>query len=328
MRVTAVVAIAAIVGLGAWLALRSSDGSSNSATNGSTSTAVTAVAPVAVSQSGLATIAKGLNQPIYWAGAQKGMTYELTQTGNGRIYVRYLPAGVAVGSSHPYLTIATYPVTDAFSATSSVAQGAKSVKIPARAGGVAFYGKSDPTSVYEAFPGVNFQVEIYSPSPKQARKLVESGRIAAVSGGAQAASFTPVGPVAASVSSLEALSKPAHRLYWAGSRAGQTYELTQLVNGRVYVRYLPAGVKVGMNKPYLTIAAYPVVGAYGVTLAAAKKAGVVRIPIKGGIAFYSASSPTGVYLAFRGSNEQVEVYDPSAAEAHSLVASGKIRPLS
>ena len=54
--------------------------------------------PVAASVAKLKALSTSLNQPIYWAGAKAGTTYELTQSTSG-IFVRYLPKGAKVGSS-------------------------------------------------------------------------------------------------------------------------------------------------------------------------------------------------------------------------------------
>jgi hypothetical protein len=97
----------------------------------------------------------------------------------------------------------------------------------------------------------------------------------------------------------------------------------------VYVRYLPAGVEVGTVQPYLTVGTYPIQNAFTTTADAANQPGAVRIPVAGGgIAFYSRTRPTSVYLAFPGLDEQIEVYDPSAALAQSTVAAGRIRQVS
>ena len=48
---------------------------------------------------------------------------------------------------------------------------------------------------------------------------------------------------------------------------------------------------------------------------------------RGAIAVYSKSRPTNIYLAYPGSDVQIEVYDPSPAQARSLVASGRVVPV-
>ena len=63
---------------------------------------------------------------------------------------------------------------------------------------------------------------------------------------------------AASVQQLrDTQGSVGHQVYWAGPRAGFTYELTQ-VNGNVFVRYLPAGTGLGDPRPnFLTVGTYP-----------------------------------------------------------------------
>src|SRR5262245_59995447 len=90
VRLGAVIAIAVAAGLVAWFLTRG-DNSHRSVGPGN-GTKVTAV-----SASGLHTLAKALRQPILWAGPVSGDTYELTQTNDGRIYVRYLLPGTKAG---------------------------------------------------------------------------------------------------------------------------------------------------------------------------------------------------------------------------------------
>ncbi len=85
---------------------------------------------------------------------------------------------------------------------------------------------------------------------------------------------------------------------------------------------------VGSPNAYLTVGTYPLQNAYNATVAAAGEAGAVKVPMAGGVAFYSSAHPTSVYIAFPGSNEQIEVYDPSAKKLHKLVASSKVKPVS
>ena len=50
----------------------------------------------------LEAVAKSLGHPVYWAGPRKGVTYELTRTTDGKVYIRYLPRGTHVGDDgHP-----------------------------------------------------------------------------------------------------------------------------------------------------------------------------------------------------------------------------------
>ena len=135
------------------------------------------ISPVALSARALRSVAQDLHKRIYWAGRQARHTYELTRTSNGYIYVRYLPAGVKAGSTGRYLTIATYPFRGAFQALKQFAHG-KQFSIPG--GGIGFVKPGQPTNVYLAWPRVNFQVEVYSPTAHQARTIAKSGRVTAV----------------------------------------------------------------------------------------------------------------------------------------------------
>jgi hypothetical protein len=322
VRASAAIAIAALIGFGVWLAVRGSGSSSSTAP---TTLTTPRVGAVAISQSGLQTLSSASGQPIFWAGPKSGYTYELTKTSDGRVYVRYLPSGVALGSDTPYLTIGTYPVANAYSVTKALAAKSGTAAVHVGNGGIAFYSKSAPTSVYLAYPGVDYQVETYSPSAAEARQLVASGQVAPAIGSVTGSAAAR----AASPADLKQLATALqHPIYWVGSRAGTTYELKKTSNGNVYVRYLPQGVQVGVDKPYLTIGTYPVQNALAVTQAQSTKADAVRIPIGGGaVAFYNKTHNTSVYLAFPGSDVQVEVYDPTSGTAVHLVSSRRVAPV-
>jgi len=177
LRVGAVVAVALAVGFVLWLVLRD-DGSSSPAAPTTTAASTTSVVPIAVK--GLHSLA-ALGVPIYWAGEQSGVRYELTKTSDNRVLVRYLPAGEKIGTKTPYLTIGTYPMTNAFAVTSKAAHAEGAVTVPVGHGGIAFYSRATPTSVYVAYPGYDYQVEVFDPSPTDARQIVSSGRLVAIS---------------------------------------------------------------------------------------------------------------------------------------------------
>jgi len=163
--------------------------------------------------------------------------------------------------------------------------------------------------------------------------------IAATSGSSSSPASGAIGPSSAAVSTttVEAVSLatltalPAslgHPVYWAGPRAGTTYELTRTPDGRVYIRYLTGGAKVGSPLPdFLTVGTYVVPNAEAAVAAAAAQPGAVRVPLRGGTAFYNRARPTSVYFAYAGSDVQVETYDPSAAVARQLVETGAIKPI-
>jgi hypothetical protein len=279
---------------------------------------------VAASLAQLDAVATSAGHPVYWAGAQPGTTYELTQTRDGRIFIRYLPAGTEVGSPRAsYLSVGTYPQRDALATLTATARAQAVATIALAGGGRAFQDTNRPTSAYAAYPGADVQVEVFDKTPGHALELVRSGRI------------TPLGrhatrgaaPKAASVQELKALGvQLGHPIYWAGAASGTTYELTQTSDGRVYVRYLPAGVPVGSSDPdYLTVGTYPQQDAFATLKATAARRGADTMDIAGGgLAYVDRDFPDSVYLSYPTSDVQIEVYDPTGARARQLVTSGKI----
>jgi hypothetical protein len=313
----AALALAAALGLVLWLVLRGGDGSKRS----------TRAPATAASIQRLNTFASAVGHPIYWAGSQPRFTYELSKTKDGRVYIRYLPPGAEVGSPNAnYLTVGTYPQRNAFATLRATAKKQGVETIPVGAGGLAFQYKTRPTSVYLAYPGSDYQIEVFDPSPARALQLVKTGQVKPVG----APPRTTAGSKAASVQQLKALAVTLGRpVYWAGAQSGVTYELTTTRDGSVYIRYLPAGVKVGDRRPdYLTIGTYPQKGALRILKATAAKNGVPTLRLEnGGVAFVDKKRPTSVYAAFPNVDLQVEVYDPRPGRARHLVTSGQVAPV-
>jgi hypothetical protein len=170
-RVGAVVVVALAIGFVVWLvAIR--DGSSGSqSTNGATE----------VSPDRLRALSVEVGHPIYWAGPAADTTYELTRTPSGRIFVRYIPSGIPLGIQNASFTIVgTYPVANASQVTRRLAKKAGGASFAAPRGGFAAYTRTKPTHVYVAYPNQNLQIEVYDPTPKRARSLITSGRVAPV----------------------------------------------------------------------------------------------------------------------------------------------------
>jgi hypothetical protein len=135
---------------------------------------------------------------------------------------------------------------------------------------------------------------------------------------------------AASIPTLKTVATLlGHPMYWAGAKSGIIYELTRTTDGRVYIRYLPKGVKVGdQHADYLIVATYPVQNAYRAVQTAAKEKGAETFNIpNGGKALVNKSAPTNVYFAYPHTNYQIEVFDPHPGRARRLVTSGTIRPV-
>jgi hypothetical protein len=125
-----------------------------------------------------------------------------------------------------------------------------------------------------------------------------------------------------------AAASATHPVYWAGPRAGQTYELTRTSDGRIYVRYLPEGVKAGDPRPqFLTVGTYPRANAFAELKRAANADGASSRPLpQGGLAVVSPGS-SSVYFGYPGARYQVEVYAPSAGSARQLVFGGQVVPI-
>jgi hypothetical protein len=135
----------------------------------------------AQSESQLRAFAESSQQPVYWAGAKDGHTYELTRTTDGRVYVRYLPEGTDVGDPRArYLTIGTYPRPAAFAELQRAARAKGAISLKLERGGVAVFNEAKPTSVYFGYPKERYQVEVYHPSADEARRLALSGQVVPV----------------------------------------------------------------------------------------------------------------------------------------------------
>lgn len=304
---TAIAALALLGGLIAWLVIESGEGSE------STTDAV------ALSAAGLRERAGEFGQPIFWAGTRKGQRYELRQAPEG-VYVRYLPSGVEAGDPRGLLTIGTYPMRAAYEAMTRNPGGPGTVVRNVRGGGIVVFNRRSPRSVYLAYPGSDYQIEVYDPNPATARRLAISGVVQPVIGKVAPTS----GPVAASRQQLRALA--AQRpIYWAGSRRNTTYELTQSSDGRTHIRYLPQGVPAGDRRPFLTVSTYPLENAFGVTQRGARDPDAVTINLRGGgVAVYTRGQGTNVHLAFPDTDTQIEVFAPSPTLAPRLVRRNQI----
>lgn len=168
-RVGTVIAVALAIAFVAWLLTRGDEGNSSSAGG----------APaVAASLTDLKKLPASAGHQVYWAGRKPGNTYELTQTSRGDIYIRYLPSGVKVGDNRPnFLTVGTYPHPNAFATVTKASKRNGEFVSKIAGGGLAVASRKVPTSVYFAYPGSNYLIEVFHPSPAQARRVVLSGNV-------------------------------------------------------------------------------------------------------------------------------------------------------
>jgi hypothetical protein len=173
-----VLAVALVAAFVAWLLLSDNDNDDAEGEGANTADATTARA---ATQEELVELARSLDYPIYWAGSLPDRTFELTRTGSGRVYIRYLPPGVDPGDPNPrYLTVGTYPQANGFAAVRAASRRPNAVSRQTAGGALIVYNRARPRSAYFSFPGARFQVEVFDPTPGRARQLTLAGRITRV----------------------------------------------------------------------------------------------------------------------------------------------------
>jgi hypothetical protein len=117
-----------------------------------------------------------LDHDIFWAGERPPNRIEATEEPDGNVYLRYLPPDVEPGDPRAgFLTVGTYPVSDAVGTLRRVAGKEKSAL--ERIGDAFVLGASSEGSAYLAEPGSDLQIEVYHPRPGQALDLIHSGAI-------------------------------------------------------------------------------------------------------------------------------------------------------
>jgi hypothetical protein len=134
--------------------------------------------PTLVSRGQLQRFAESVGRPVYWAGPRDGFSYELTTTSDGRIFVRYLPKGVAAGDPRPsFLAVGTYTRAGSFADLKRAARRKGSVWLKLPNDGLMVFASKRPQSVYLGYAGADYQVEVFAPAAETARGLVLKGTI-------------------------------------------------------------------------------------------------------------------------------------------------------
>ena len=137
-----------------------------------------------VSPEGLAELEDDLGHAVYWAGERPPARIEMKQEANGSVFLRYLAPGVAVGNDLAgYLTVGTYPVTDAAAATRRFARGAGTRPLAGPDGSIVVPNPDSAGSVYFAYPDSDLQIEVFDPAPGRALGLIRAGEIKPVGEG-------------------------------------------------------------------------------------------------------------------------------------------------
>jgi hypothetical protein len=139
---------------------------------------------VVVTPTQLSWYERSVGHDVYWLGPRAGFTYELTETAAHDTYLRYLPAGVPVGSRRPdYTAVGTYPAVNAYAALGADARDKGQVMKSVSYSGLASWSVRHPTSVYLAYPRLPYLIEIYNPVAATARSLALSGALEPVRAG-------------------------------------------------------------------------------------------------------------------------------------------------
>jgi hypothetical protein len=124
-------------------------------------------------------------------------------------------------------------------------------------------------------------------------------------------------------------SSLGHAVYWAGERPPDQLELREEAEGSVYLRYLSPGTEAGdPEQTFLTVGTYPVADAVAALERSAAGSGVsLQSGPDDGVILRNPASRGSVYLAYPGSDIQIEVYDPKPGRSLRLIRSGAIVPV-
>ena len=117
---------------------------------------------------------------MYWIGPQAGRKYEAQVTQKGEFYLRYLPSDAKADTPGRFTTVGTYPVKNWYSKIQRALKRRRSLD-PVAVPGDAIAGalrRKRGQNVYVAFADKpDLQVELYDPSARRARSLVQSDRV-------------------------------------------------------------------------------------------------------------------------------------------------------
>lgn len=107
------------------------------------------------------------------------------------------------------------------------------------------------------------------------------------------------------------------KVYWLGPQDGALYALDSVSSAQTYIRYLPNGRGLDdTSANYRVIGTYETKDAYTVTLSNAKRANSVGfINEDGNAVYYATLNPNSVYVGVKGTNSQVEIFDPNSGLA-------------
>ncbi|HEU0303755.1 MAG TPA: DUF6541 family protein [Gaiellaceae bacterium] len=114
---------------------------------------------------------------VFWVGPRKGYSYELSRMSDGSAEVRYLPPAGQAGEG---LSVATFPFLNPHSSLQIISSRSGNRRLAVPGSGVGVHATSDSRNVYVAYPGVDFQVRVFHPTPGSAARLATSGKVTPV----------------------------------------------------------------------------------------------------------------------------------------------------
>lgn len=105
-----------------------------------------------------------LGVTAYWVGPEDESLYSLESRVNGQVFIKYLPNGEGIEDTRAtYRVIATYSLEEAFDSTRAAGSIEGGVGLLNPDGAAIYYNRSEPSNVYLAYKGENFQIEIFDP---------------------------------------------------------------------------------------------------------------------------------------------------------------------
>jgi hypothetical protein len=144
----------------------------------SKSTSTADAKPQIVNTSDLSDAAGEVDHPVYGIAGQSDKVMELTETKDGKFFIRYLNSEDELGSDKPeFLTVGTYPVENAYGTLQALSSKPSSVTATTPDGGLIVFQRQRPESVYIAYPGADEQIEVFDPSAREALQLAKAGSV-------------------------------------------------------------------------------------------------------------------------------------------------------
>ena len=164
----AIVALAVVVAVVAWLATRDDDDAPEPS----------GFEARIVSEAELADVAESAGHSVYWAGPIAGKELEASESAAGEVQVSYVDEGTDPGGSKAeLLTIGTYPMADAAAALDALAEREGSTIGQTKSGDEVVSVAELPTSAFLSSPDGSLQIEIYDPTPGRAMGIALSGDV-------------------------------------------------------------------------------------------------------------------------------------------------------